>query len=291
MSVPLSNGFGRRIRCLIRDGQNGKLIGLLALADPVYNLSVRDQWIGWDQSAKKNRLTSVMDAYVLGAVPPYNFIMGGKLIAALLKSEDLTNLFNKKYKNYVGTISGESKKAKLALITVTSVFGKSSIYNRVQLSGERILYPVGYSKGWGHFQFSDKTVHCMRKLLTENSHKYASGNKFGEGPNWKFRVIRKALSMVGMSEAIGIHGIQREVFACPLAINTKKVLQGTNKQLKYDLIPTSEISEKCLNRWILPRAKKHQQYKKWNNKQIEELIMTGKYEFPECNVYNSNKAS
>ncbi|MEN1480686.1 Druantia anti-phage system protein DruA, partial [Pseudomonas aeruginosa] len=42
-SVPVSNGFGRRLRYLVWDENNGKLIGLIAIGDPVFNLAVRDR--------------------------------------------------------------------------------------------------------------------------------------------------------------------------------------------------------------------------------------------------------
>jgi len=47
-SVPVSNGFGRRLRYLIWDESNGKLMGLIAIGDPVFNLAVRDRLIEWD---------------------------------------------------------------------------------------------------------------------------------------------------------------------------------------------------------------------------------------------------
>jgi hypothetical protein len=37
-SVPVSNGFGRRVRFLLWDTSNHKLIGIFALGDPVFNL-------------------------------------------------------------------------------------------------------------------------------------------------------------------------------------------------------------------------------------------------------------
>jgi len=82
-SVPVSQGFGRRLRFLVRDRQNGCLIGLFALGDPVFNLSARDNWIGWTHKDRSQRLVHVMDAYVVGALPPYSFLIGGKLVAAL----------------------------------------------------------------------------------------------------------------------------------------------------------------------------------------------------------------
>ena len=66
-SVPVSQGYGRRMRFLVWDDFNGKLIGLLALGDPVFNLSVRDKYIDWSSDERRERLVNVMDAYELGA--------------------------------------------------------------------------------------------------------------------------------------------------------------------------------------------------------------------------------
>ena len=41
-SVPVSSGFGRRLRYLVWDDSNDKIIGLIAIGDPVFNLAVRD---------------------------------------------------------------------------------------------------------------------------------------------------------------------------------------------------------------------------------------------------------
>ena len=71
-SVPVSNGFGRRLRYLVWDESNGKLMGLIAIGDPVFNLAARDKLIGWTSKDRNSRLVNIMDAYVLGAIPPYN---------------------------------------------------------------------------------------------------------------------------------------------------------------------------------------------------------------------------
>ena len=63
-SVPVSQGFGRRIRFLIRDRQNGKLIGLFAIGDPVFNLSARDKWIGWTFEDRKTRLINIVQQFI-----------------------------------------------------------------------------------------------------------------------------------------------------------------------------------------------------------------------------------
>ena len=57
-SVPVSNGFGRRLRYLVWDAHNDKLIGLVAIGDPVFNLSVRDNMIGWNVDERTARLVN-----------------------------------------------------------------------------------------------------------------------------------------------------------------------------------------------------------------------------------------
>lgn len=95
-SVPVSSGFGRRVRFLLWDQSNGKLIGLFALGDPVFNLKCRDNWIGWDHRARAERLYNVMDIFILGSVPPYNTLLGGKLIAMVAASDEVRRIISKK---------------------------------------------------------------------------------------------------------------------------------------------------------------------------------------------------
>jgi hypothetical protein len=150
-SVPVSNGFGRRLRYLVWDEHNEKLIGIIAIGDPVFNLSVRDNLIGWDAKDRGKRLVNIMDAYVLGALPPYNALLGGKLVACLLRSRDIYNDFTKAYGNTTGIISNQEKKARLLAITTSSSMGRSSVYNRLKLDGVEYFKSIGYTGGWGHF--------------------------------------------------------------------------------------------------------------------------------------------
>jgi hypothetical protein len=63
-SVPVSKGYGRRMRFLAWDEQNGKLMGLIALGDPVFNLKVRDELIGWSADDRRKRLVNVLDSHI-----------------------------------------------------------------------------------------------------------------------------------------------------------------------------------------------------------------------------------
>src|SRR5690606_37794637 len=154
--IPISEGYGRRLRFLVWDDYHGKLMGLFALGDAVFNLRARDDFIGWDHHRRMDAMVNLMDAYALGAVPPYNMLLGGKLIASLIRSQDVVDIFQAKYHDSVGVISGKSKHAKLVAVTTTSALGRSSLYNRLKLNGQPIFHQIGSTSGWGHFHVSDE---------------------------------------------------------------------------------------------------------------------------------------
>jgi hypothetical protein len=71
-----------------------RIAGIIALGDPVFNLSVRDTLIGWTVEERSHRLVNLLDAYVLGAVPPYNRLLGGKAVACLVRSRNIFDDFS-----------------------------------------------------------------------------------------------------------------------------------------------------------------------------------------------------
>ena len=272
-SVPVSNGFGRRLRYLVWDENNGKLLGLIAIGDPVFNLAVRDRLIGWDAQDRSARLVNLMDAYVLGAVPPYNALLGGKLIACLLRSRDIYDDFAKTYGGTTGIISQEEKKARLLAITTSSSMGRSSVYNRLKLGGVAYLKSIGYTGGWGHFHIPDRLFAELRDYLRDIDHTYADQHRFGEGPNWRLRTTRAALSALGFKDDMLRHGIQREVFICQLAANASKILKtGKGRPDLGALLSVGEIAELAMERWIVPRASRRPEYRDWDAIDLVDLF-------------------
>ena len=95
--IPVSSGYARRLRFVVIDEHNEKLIGVLGLGDPIFSLGKRDGWIGWTKEDRRERLHQVMDAFVLGAVPPYSYLLCGKLVAMLTASNEVRDAFHRKY--------------------------------------------------------------------------------------------------------------------------------------------------------------------------------------------------
>jgi len=276
-SVPVSHGYGRRMRFLVRDRQNGKLIGIFALGDPVFNLQCRDQWIGWDVNDRRARLVHVMDAYVVGAVPPYTQLLGGKLVASLIGSDEVSQAFSKKYSQSTGIISQEQKTARLSLVTVTSALGRSSIYNRLKLldlGGDPLvnLIKIGETRGYGHFQLSNGLFERVRQMLADENHTYANGHQFGQGPNWRFRVLRVGLKRLGLNEELIRHGIHREVFSMPMAHNFRDFLCGRIDDISLHRPSAESISTAAVQRWIIPRSARNLEYRSFKREQLLERI-------------------
>ncbi|MGH8007283.1 MAG: Druantia anti-phage system protein DruA [Candidatus Binatia bacterium] len=253
-SVPVSAGYGRRLRFLVIDESTSKLMGLIGLGDPVYALGPRDQWAGWDTDAKRTRIGCVMDAFVLGAIPPYNMLLGSKLVALAACSQEVIEAFQEKYATRRSLIANQQPIAGLALITTTSALGRSSVYNRLRMGNNKIFRSVGFTKGSGEFQFANDLYKDLLQFVREHSAPSAKHADWGTGFRSKREVVLKALSILGLPQALIYHGVRREVFVAPLATNTREFLSGRDPDLSRESRSMREIAEFFHDRWLLPRA-------------------------------------
>lgn len=252
-SSPYSDYVGRRIKIIVRDIAlpSKPVIGIIALGSSIIHIPERDQWIGWDKKTRTENLIYTMDAYVLGALPPYSYLLGGKLLSYLLASSELINIYKKKYADQTTIIS--SRKANdIACIFTTSLYGKSSQYNRIKYDDIKLYKLIGYTKGYGTLHLTDETFSAMSELLREN--KILISNKFGDGPSWRMRVIRSAADILGFdSDFLLRHSFKRAIYLTPLARNYLEFLNGRDKKLKYYNFSLKDLTEYWRNRWHLKR--------------------------------------
>ena len=250
-SVPVSVGFGRRMDYILWDDNSGKVIGIFGLCDPVIGLGIRDNFIGWDKDTKEERLYNIMTAYILGAVPPYNQILGAKLVALSAISSQVVNDFNRRYKGKKTIIKNKEKLPYLVAIDTMGAFGKSAIYTR--LKGWKF---VGYTKGQSHLHL---TLNGVYEILLEVIKKYGNDEvlkkyKFGHGPNYKLRVISEGLKILGLSKnKLTMHSIKRGYYIAPLAKNWKDFLLARTDRPSF---ATNSLEENFLywkERWLPKR--------------------------------------
>ena len=266
-SIPISDGYGRRLRFLIFDDSNHKLIGLFGLGDPVYAIRARDEWIGWGTKAKAARLYHVMDAYVLGAVPPYSRLLAGKLVALATACNEVRRAFVERYGNRVSLISGKKRNPDLVLVTTTSALGRSSLYNRVKF-GKRLVYEsVGFTGGWGEFHFSDGVYEDISEFARKHCVPTAKQEKWGNGFRNRRELVRKALVKLGYTQDLLNHGIQREVFVAPLASNARPFLRGEQSRPRYRRLSFQRAVDFWRKRWLLPRAERDATFQEFDSKE------------------------
>lgn len=253
-SSPFSDYVGRRIRVLIRDDgiKESPIIGIAALGSSIIHIPDRDKWIGWDKKTRSNRIIYMMDAYVIGAMPPYNHLLGGKLVSYVLASNELREIYKNKYA-HAKTIIKKREASDLVLLMTTSLYGqKSSQYNRLKY-GETLLYkPIGTTSGYGSLHISSETFNSMLQLAKDNGCNIS--NTFWDGPNWRMRVIRAACDVLGLnSDIILKHSFQRGLFAVPLARNFRGFLKGGTEAPLYRNMPLEKLVNYWRNRWLKNR--------------------------------------
>jgi hypothetical protein len=264
-SIPVSSGYGRRLRFLVLDESNDKLIGIIGLGDPVFSLGERDRWVGWDREARRQRLRNVMDAFVLGAVPPYSRLLCGKLVAMLVASNEVRGAFRRKYGSQESLISERPLDNRLALITTSSALGRSSIYNRLSYRGSHLFIRAGFTQGSGEFHFVNGLYDSISKYATRYCQPTAKQERWGTGFRNRREVIRKCLSKIGLSQDWIYHGIRREIFVVPLARNTKDFLRGDHLRLQWFDYSMDQLFAWFKQRWLLPRASRVDEYKAFDS--------------------------
>lgn len=253
-SSPFSEYVGRRMRFLVRDESlpNRPIIGLFALGSSIIHIPARDRWLGWDVRTRTERIGYMMDVYALGALPPYNLLLGGKLISLLAASNEVRDMYRRRYQGHL-TLGRNREITDLVLLVTTSLYGRhSSQYNRVRFEGKDLYHFIGLTSGYGTMHISPTTFALMRELL--DRHGIKPGNRFGDGPNWRIRVIRNACELVGLDpEIILQHSYQRGIYAVPLADNFRPFLLGQTDTPQYRDLPMARLVEYWRRRWLIPR--------------------------------------
>jgi len=260
-SIPVSSGYGRRLRFLVFDDRNDKVIGLFGLNDPVFSLRDRDSWVGWSAETRAERLYYVMDAYVLGAVPPYSALLCGKLVALLALSNEVRDAFRKKYTDHRTKINHERRRPYLAMITTTSALGRSSVYNRIKVNGLQYWRSLGFTQGSGEFHFSNGLYRPIHDFVSRNCEPTWRRSEWGEGFRNRREVIQKCLRALHLPDDLLYHGVRREIFAAPLGRNALAFLKGERKTPAFFNWPAKELFQVFRERWLLPRAARNFTYR------------------------------
>ena len=233
------------------------------------------------RKAKAKKIgVDLMDIMVAGAIAPYNHLLGGKLVCMLLASPEIVSIYNRKYESQVSVIASAMRgkrtvrKPRLAFLGTTSLFGVgSSQYNRIKIPANKIMAnrngsieykKLGKSQGFGTFHFTKATNVLANTFISRNQAKYQKVNRiFGEGANPKMRLLRDAISLLGLdSTKVLKHSNYRVVYGIPLITNLKEYLLGIQPLPRYIIpgkgrnIQSKKIIGYWMERWLFKRIRR-----------------------------------
>jgi hypothetical protein len=177
--------------------------------------------------------------------------LGGKLISYILASNEVREIYRKKYQKQV-TLTEKRIANKLVGIFTTSLYCNSSQYNRLKFGDELLFKPIGQTKGFGTLHLSEETIQLMIKYL--KSIGVGVGHKFGDGPSWVMRVIRSAGDHLGFdSDFLLKHSFRRTIYFVPLAKDYKRFLNNQTKQPNFFNYSKKELVDYWKLRWLRVR--------------------------------------
>ncbi|MFN7023156.1 MAG: Druantia anti-phage system protein DruA [Pseudorhizobium sp.] len=215
----------------------------------------------------------IADVSVCGAVAPYNELLGGKLVALLLASEEVRSAYERRYSNQVSVIASQmagrpiSKPADLRILTTTSLYGiGSSQYNRLSIQTKHSPYlkadiawkPIGSSLtgGYGTLHLGADTANALRSVAQSRHFSRRINNRFGEGTSPRLRQMREGLNALGLdSDTILHHATPRLFYACELGAGAREALLGlSSSQVKSE--PAAAIADAWRRRWLDQRSRR-----------------------------------
>jgi len=228
------------------------------------------------RKAKADRIgIAVADITVCGAIPPYNPLLGGKLLAMLAASPEVVGKYRARYETAESEIASSMagrpivRPADLVLLGTTSLYGVgSSQYNRVRIPASRLgglptetirYLELGRSQAFGTSHFSNNSVNVLADLVQQSRGGQRVNSIFGEGVSPKLRKIRQGLEELGFpSEHLLRHGRSRIVYGVSLVQNLREYLLGIESEPRYLFSTqgpeaTAAIADWWRERWLAMR--------------------------------------
>ncbi|MCW3838175.1 DUF4338 domain-containing protein [Sphingomonas canadensis] len=215
--------------------------------------------------------SEVADVSICGAVHPYNELLGGKLVALLLASQDVRDAYARRYGGQISVITSQmagrpvTRSADLRLVTTTSLYGVgSSQYNRLvlrqkdhpNLPGDLRWGAIGKSLtgGFGTIHLGSETAQALRSMAFARHDSRRVNNRFGEGTSPRLRQIREGLDALGLkSDAILHHATPRIFYGCELVPGARSSLLGLSGAAA-PAASSTDVAAAWRRRWLLARV-------------------------------------
>lgn len=270
-SLPYDKPIGRQMKFIIWDKGHNAPFGLIGLQSPPLRSKIRDEYLGLDKDNVDYWINQSLYGQRIGALPPYNSLLGGKMVTLALTSNEVRKAYKNKYSKGKTLLSKRKLPSDLLFITTTSAYGKSPIYERIKYCHKDKMINVsdflGFTSGAGTFHISEEMYIELLKFLESKDYNVERG--YGTGPSRKLKLINRSFELLDMP-SFTYHNIKRGFYFFPLTKNIHKIIQKGNKPQWYSR-PFKKTAEYWKERWCIPRSERTDEWKKFDfNKYLKK---------------------
>jgi hypothetical protein len=248
-TMEFSQTPGRFLKFLITDGnaERTRYLGAVSVSSDVITIKDRDSYIGWTSENKlddRRLVYSAIGSCIMSTQPfGYNFL-GGKLVACLVTSSVVRNIWKKLYDQ---TLVG---------MTTTSLYGSYSMYNSLKW-----WHKCGTSAGKIPIKPDDKVYETWHEWI-KNNRKVEYDKKMTQKENIsgpvtgaKQRVISMMFQELNLKTHEYVHGYERGVYYSCFYENTKDFLCNKITDDKLVMKKLFADDTKSIFDWWKPKAK------------------------------------
>jgi len=264
-SLPYDKPIGRQMRFILWDEYHDAPFGLVGLQSPPLASSVRDNYLGLNNGNREYWINQSMYGQRIGALPPYNELLGGKMVALSLVSNEIRKAYENKYQNKKTLLKKREIPNRLLFITTTSAYGKSSVYERIKYNGEKISIFLGFTSGAGTFHLPQELYEELLLFLEQEGINTKRG--YGTGPSRKLKLVDLGFKKLGLKNLSGsyvFHNIRRGYYLFPHVRNLHNVIQKNKRPLWHNR-PFDELFNFWLERWCIPRSERKKKWKDFDS--------------------------
>lgn len=269
-SLPYTRPIGRQMRFLLWDIEQDAPFGLIGLQSPPLRSSVRDEFLGLNKENVDYWINQSLYGQRIGALPPYNELIGGKMVALALTSNEIRERYAEKYDNKKTLLNKRILPNRLLFITTTSAFGKSSMYERINYKSERVSKFIGFTEGSGTFHISEELYEDCLQFLEQLGINVKRG--YGTGPSRKLKLIDRAFKKLNIPNLL-YHQIKRGYYLFSNVENLHEIIHNDQDPIFNDR-PFNNLLEFWLKRWCIPRSNR---IHKWQNFNSELFFESNKH--------------
>ena len=268
---------GRYIKILVLD--EDRILGFCAIASDIPSMKPRDEYIGWSKEIRMARegngtLNNSAVGTTIAPTQPfgYNFL-GGKLVATLLSTQSIRDVWKKRYDDVLAGITTTSLYEQAKKNCGSQYDGMEWCWKKCGVSAGKVpIKPDEWIYKEWHDHIKETQPEAYAKMMTQKE------GVNGPVTSAKMRVLNMIFDTAGIKASNYNHGFERGVYYSSFFENTKEFLCGKIKEKDLRLKPRLVGDVQSILDWWKPKAiERYKKLKADGRINSEKLFYNGMY--------------